>query len=72
MFTRDFRHTPEKVWAAITEPAQLAKWSPFTVDRNLGAAGDAVLTMIDGADASRHDRDGAPGRPTEGARIHLG
>jgi uncharacterized protein YndB with AHSA1/START domain len=50
VFTRDFRHEPEKVWAAITEPAQLARWSPFIVDRNLGSAGDATLTMIDGAE----------------------
>jgi uncharacterized protein YndB with AHSA1/START domain len=50
VFTRDFPHPPEKVWAAITEPAQLAKWSPFIADRDLGAPGDATITMIDSAD----------------------
>jgi uncharacterized protein YndB with AHSA1/START domain len=50
-FVRDLRHPPEKVWAALTEPAQLQEWSPFTADRDLSRVGDATLTMIDG-DAS--------------------
>jgi uncharacterized protein YndB with AHSA1/START domain len=48
VFVRDLRHPPEKVWAALTEPAQLSRWSPFTSDRDLGSPGDATLTMIDG------------------------
>jgi uncharacterized protein YndB with AHSA1/START domain len=48
VFTRDVRHPPEKVWAALTEPAQLAQWAPFTTDRDLGGPGDATLTMVDG------------------------
>ncbi len=48
VFVRDLRHPPEKVWAALTEPAQLSEWSPFAADRNLGSIGDATLTMIDG------------------------
>jgi uncharacterized protein YndB with AHSA1/START domain len=48
VFVRELRHPPEKVWAALTEPAQLTEWSPFTSDRDLGAPGDATLTMIDG------------------------
>lgn len=47
VFVRDLRHPPEKVWAALTDPAQLRAWSPFTADRDLGATGDATLTMID-------------------------
>ena len=47
VFVRDLRHPPEKVWAALTEPAQLNEWAPFLADRNLGAPGDATLTMID-------------------------
>ncbi|GAA1821696.1 SRPBCC family protein [Planosporangium flavigriseum] len=47
VFVRDLRHPPEKVWAALTEPAQLREWAPYTVDRNLGRTGDATLTMID-------------------------
>jgi uncharacterized protein YndB with AHSA1/START domain len=51
VFVRDLRHPPEKVWAALTEPAQLREWAPYTADRNLGSVGDLTLTMIDG-DAS--------------------
>lgn len=50
VFVRDLRHPPEKVWAALTEPGQLAAWAPFTTDRDLGEPGGATLTMIDGAD----------------------
>lgn len=48
VFVRDLKHPPEKVWAALTDPAQLGKWSPYTTDRNLGSTGDATITMIDG------------------------
>jgi uncharacterized protein YndB with AHSA1/START domain len=48
VFVRELRHPPEKVWAALTDPAQLREWSPFVADRDLGHTGDAVLTMIDG------------------------
>jgi uncharacterized protein YndB with AHSA1/START domain len=48
VFVRDLRHSPEKVWAALTEPARLREWSPYTADRDLGGVGDATLTMIDG------------------------
>jgi uncharacterized protein YndB with AHSA1/START domain len=51
VFVRDLRHPPEKVWAALTEPAQLREWAPFAADRELASPGDATLTMIDG-DAS--------------------
>jgi uncharacterized protein YndB with AHSA1/START domain len=47
VFVRDLPHPPEKVWAALTEPAQLRQWAPYTADRNLGSTGDATLTMID-------------------------
>jgi uncharacterized protein YndB with AHSA1/START domain len=30
-FTRELPHPAEKVWAAITEPAQLARWFPDTI-----------------------------------------
>ena len=47
VFARDVRHPPERVWAALTEPAQLAEWAPYTADRDLGATGDATLTTVD-------------------------
>ena len=48
VFTRELRHRPEKVWAALTDPAQLAKWSPFGADRDLSRPGTATLTMFGG------------------------
>jgi uncharacterized protein YndB with AHSA1/START domain len=48
VLVRDLQHPPEKVWAALTEPEQLAAWSPYTADRDLGTPGEATLTMIDG------------------------
>jgi uncharacterized protein YndB with AHSA1/START domain len=48
VFVRDLRHPPEKVWAALTDPAQVGEWAPFTTSRDLGSVGDATLTMIDG------------------------
>ena len=38
---RDLRHPPAAVWAALTEPDQLAAWAPFTAGRDLGATGEA-------------------------------
>lgn len=31
-FTRRLRHSPEKVWRALTEPVQLAAWFPDTIE----------------------------------------
>ena len=48
VFVRGLRHAPDRVWAALTEPAQLEAWAPFTADRDLARTGEATLTMIDG------------------------
>jgi uncharacterized protein YndB with AHSA1/START domain len=48
VFVRDLDHPPAKVWAALTDPAQLQAWAPFVADRDLAATGAATLTMIDG------------------------
>src|SRR5919201_2827897 len=48
IFVRDLGHPAEKVWAALTDPAQLRAWSPYVADRDLGAPGDATATMMDG------------------------
>jgi uncharacterized protein YndB with AHSA1/START domain len=39
---RIFKHPPEKVWRALTEPAHLREWAPFDADGNLGEAGAMV------------------------------
>ncbi len=41
---RTLRHPPERVWQALTDPAELREWAPFDADRNLGAPGPAHLT----------------------------
>jgi uncharacterized protein YndB with AHSA1/START domain len=48
VFVRDLRHPPQRVWAALTEPAQLAEWAPFLADRGLDTVGEVTLTMVDG------------------------
>lgn len=44
---RNLHHSPERVWAALTEPARLGEWAPYLADRDLGSTGEATLTMID-------------------------
>jgi uncharacterized protein YndB with AHSA1/START domain len=44
ILTRELRHAPEKVWAALTDPAQLREWAPFDTDGNLGRVGTVKLT----------------------------
>ena len=47
ILVRELRHSPEKVWEALTDPAQLREWAPFVVDGNLGALGNTVkLTWV--------------------------
>src|SRR5215471_4026676 len=42
ILVRELRHPPEKVWEALTDPAQLREWAPFVVDGNLGTVGSTV------------------------------
>jgi uncharacterized protein YndB with AHSA1/START domain len=46
VLVRELRHSPTKVWAALTEPDQLREWAPFDADRSLGAAGRVKLTTV--------------------------
>jgi uncharacterized protein YndB with AHSA1/START domain len=46
ILTRELRHSPEKVWKALTEPAHLREWAPFDVDASLGAPGTVKLTWV--------------------------
>jgi uncharacterized protein YndB with AHSA1/START domain len=48
VFVRDLRHPPASVWAALTDPARVGDWAPYTADRDLGTTGDVTLTVIDG------------------------
>jgi len=49
VLVREFRHAPEKVWDALTDPAQLKEWAPFDADKNLGQAGASVSLTTVGA-----------------------
>jgi uncharacterized protein YndB with AHSA1/START domain len=46
---KELRHSPETVWQALTDPAQLREWAPFDADGNLGTAGAAVRLTTVGA-----------------------
>ena len=47
ILVRELRHSPEKVWQALIDPAQLREWAPFDADGNLGTAGNKVkLTTV--------------------------
>jgi hypothetical protein len=47
ILVRELRHSPEKVWQALTDPAHLLEWAPFVADGNLGTAGISVnLTWV--------------------------
>ena len=49
VLVRDLRHSPEKVWQALTDPAHLHEWAPFDADGSLGAAGRTVKLTTVGA-----------------------
>ena len=44
ILVRELRHSPEKVWQALTDPAHLREWAPFEVDGSLGTVGTVNLT----------------------------
>src|SRR5213596_3251366 len=51
VLVRELRHSPEKVWQALTDPAQLREWAPFDADRSLGTVGNTVKLTTVGAPA---------------------
>jgi len=47
ILVRELRHSPEKVWQALTDPVHLREWAPFVVDGSLGTVGSKVnLTWV--------------------------
>ncbi len=56
IFIRELRQPPAVVWQALTDPAELDQWAPFTAARDLSRTGDTTLTMVDG-----DQRDDLPG-----------
>jgi uncharacterized protein YndB with AHSA1/START domain len=49
VLVRELRHSPEKVWEALTDPAHLREWAPFDADGNLAAEGSTVRLTTVGA-----------------------
>src|SRR5579859_5118957 len=53
ILVRELRHSPEKVWQALTDPAHLREWAPFDADGSLARAGTTVkLTWVGTAQVS--------------------
>jgi len=48
---KELRHPPQKVWQALTDPAQLREWAPFDADGSLGTVGTKVKLTTVGAPA---------------------
>src|SRR6185312_2389696 len=46
ILVRELRHSPEKVWQALTDPAHLREWAPFDADKSLNAVGAVKLTWM--------------------------
>jgi uncharacterized protein YndB with AHSA1/START domain len=49
VLVRELRHSPGKVWQALTDPAHLREWAPFEADGSLGRAGATVKLTTVGA-----------------------
>ena len=49
ILVRELRHSPEKVWEALTDPAHLREWAPFEADGGLDTVGATVKLTTVGA-----------------------
>ena len=49
ILVRELRHSPEKVWQALTDPVHLREWAPFDADGNLATVGNKVKLTTMGA-----------------------
>ncbi|MGO9516452.1 MAG: SRPBCC family protein [Candidatus Korobacteraceae bacterium] len=46
ILVRELRHSPEKVWQALTDPAHLREWAPFEAHGKLSTVGTVKLTWV--------------------------
>ena len=49
VLVKELRHSPEKVWQALTDPKHLREWAPFDADGSLAIAGTIVKLSTVGA-----------------------
>lgn len=54
-FTQVFHHPVESVWSALTDPAELPEWAPYTANRDLSGTGPATLIMVDNGERTELD-----------------
>ena len=65
ILVRELRHSPEKVWEALTDPAHLREWAPFDADGNLGTVGTGETHLGGNAHAAGNKSDAS--RRSQGA-----
>ena len=53
ILARELRHSPEKVWQALTDSAHLRESAPFEADGSLGTVGTTVKLTTVGASKPR-------------------
>jgi uncharacterized protein YndB with AHSA1/START domain len=46
VLVRELRHSPEKVWQALTDPKSLREWAPFDADHSLASVGPVKLSTV--------------------------
>ncbi|XUW92177.1 SRPBCC family protein [Burkholderia sp. M6-3] len=46
VLVRELRHSPDKVWQALTDPASLREWAPFDADHSLASVGPVKLSTV--------------------------
>jgi uncharacterized protein YndB with AHSA1/START domain len=46
VLVKSLRHSPDVVWSALTDPAQLKQWAPYDADKNLTAGANVKLTTV--------------------------
>ena len=49
ILVRELRHSPQKVWEALTDPEHLREWAPFDADGSLSRVGTTVKLTTVGA-----------------------
>ena len=68
ILVRQLRHSPEKVWQALTDPAHLREWAPFVTDANLGYGGNGEPHLGSRAHAAGNKSDASRASHAAGVR----
>jgi uncharacterized protein YndB with AHSA1/START domain len=46
VLVRELRHSPDRVWQALTDPEQLKEWCPFDADKTLTQGAVVTLSTV--------------------------